>query len=710
MRENKTEIITVGVGPCAYPEGQPQGVAPTTRETDVCVDVAIPLPIENTFSYLLSSDQVPKAKIGVRVRVPFKNREVIGFLVGFRGSPPDQKMKRVLEVTDDEPVLSDRTLRLTQWLSQYYFSSWGEAIEAAVPKWVKRGKRWKPEPASGESQKHEPMEVPPAVEWTLTPEQEKAFGVIRSALQEKNPRPILLYGVTGSGKTELYIRAIKEVLAQGKGAIVLVPEIALTEQIRRFFHHHFGDELEILHSKLSDGERFNAWKRIESGARRILLGPRSAIFAPVSSLGLILIDEEHEGSYKQDQSPRYHARDVALWLAREEKALLILGSATPSLESTWMAETGAFQRLDLTRRVENKELPDVTIVDLRKEIEIRKHSVIFSRRLVGEIEANLNRQEGTLLLLNRRGFSTQVICPACGEVVACRSCEVSLTFHQEANQLLCHYCNFQTPPPRACERCGTPLLRFSGFGTEKVESELGRLFPKARVARIDTDSIRRKGSHEKILLDFRHKKIDILVGTQMIAKGFDFPHVTLVGVVLADVGLVLPDFRSGERTFQLLTQVAGRAGRGERAGRVIIQTYAPEHPSVACAQTHDYWRFYKEEVARRKEHGYPPIQSLVNLLIRSKVEKKVYLFARELKEAMTQQLDLLGESARRTPLEVIGPAPLPFYRLRGHYRWHVLVKTREISCAQTLIRQTLATIKRPSGVALQVDVNPLNIL
>lgn len=678
-------------------------------DSEVCVDVAIPLPIENTFSYLVPPDQVERAKIGVRVKVPFKNREITGFLVGFCENPPDQKMKRVIEITDDQPVLSDRTLRLTQWLSQYYFSSWGEAIETAVPKWVKQGKRWKPEVLDSLPQRNK-SDDPPVTEWALNSEQEKAFCLIREALQQENPRPILLYGITGSGKTELYIRAIKEVLAKGKGAIVLVPEIALTEQIRRFFFHHFGGQLEILHSKLSDGERFNAWKRIESGTRRVLLGPRSAIFAPVSSLGLILIDEEHEGSYKQDQSPRYHAREVALWLAREEKVLLILGSATPSLESTRMAERGIFQRLDLIKRVENKELPQVTVIDLRREAELQKRSVILSKRLAREIELNLNQKEGTLLLLNRRGFSTQVLCPACGEAVVCRSCEVSLTFHQETNELLCHYCNFRSAPPRACERCQKPLLRFSGFGTEKVESELGRIFPKARIARMDTDSVRRKGSLERILRDFRDQKIDILVGTQMIAKGFDFPHVTLVGVVLADVGLMLPDFRSGERTFQLLTQVAGRAGRGEKQGRVILQTYSPEHPSIVCAQGHDYWKFYEGEIEKRARHHYPPVQNLVNLLIRSKVEKKAYLFARELREAMSERLKTSKEIFEQGNVELIGPAPLPFYRLRGHYRWHVLIKAGEMAAAQALIRQTLASLKRSPGVAMQVDVNPLNIL
>lgn len=674
---------------------------------NLCVEVAVPLPIEGPFSYLLEPDQAAKAQIGVRVRVPFKNRELTGFLVAFREVPPDQKLKKVLEIIDEKPVLSERTLRLTQWIAEYYFSSWGEAIETAVPSWVKKGKRRQNPSDEGEE---EVIASQSLHELALTGEQEDAKRLVGQALREENPKPILLYGITGSGKTELYIRAIKEVLEQGKGAIVLVPEIALTEQIRRFFIQHFGHELEILHSRLSDGERFQVWKRIEAGERRVLLGPRSAIFAPMPSLGLILIDEEHEGSYKQEQSPRYHAREVALWLAREEKALLILGSATPSLEAMSLAAKGIFQRIDLTRRVEAKALPQVTLIDLKRERETQRGLLVFSRALVKEIESNLQNKEGTLLLLNRRGFSTQVHCPACGEVVSCPSCEVSLTYHQEDHELLCHYCNYRVAAPRDCGRCAKPLLRFSGFGTEKVESELGKLFPQARVARMDADTLRKKGSHEAILRDFREEKIDILVGTQMIAKGFDFPHVTLVGVILADVGLVLPDFRSSERTFQLLTQVAGRAGRGKKAGRVIIQTYSPGHPSVLCAQTHDYLSFYEQEIQKREAHGYPPNRHLINLLVRSRVEKKAYLFTRELRDAVKNQTEGLKSDGSDSGLEVIGPAPLPFYRLRGHYRWHVLIKARDILEAQKLIRRSLPGLRRASGVAMQIDVNPVNIL
>ncbi len=671
----------------------------------LCVQVAVPLPIENTFTYALKPDQASRAKVGMRVRIPFKNRETFGFIVGFQEYNSGQKLKEVLEIPDEEPVLTERTLQLTRWLANYYFSSWGEAIETAVPHWVKKGKRIRPE------EKDEPApSLPKAPPLKLTAEQEKAWIQISASLKEENPRPILLYGVTGSGKTELYIRAVKEVLKEGKGAIVLVPEIALTEQIRRFFYQHLGNELEIIHSKLSDGERYLAWKRIESGKKRVLLGPRSAIFAPLPRLGLILIDEEHEGSYKQDQVPRYHAREVALWLARKERAQLILGSATPSLESNFAASQGNFQRIDLTKRVEDKKLPEVRLIDLRHEMDIQRRTVILSRALIHEIEINLKAKEGTLLLLNRRGFSTHVQCPGCGEVASCKSCEVSLTFHQEENILLCHYCNYRAPISTQCAKCAKPILRFTGFGTEKVESELGKLFPQAKIARIDSDSIRKKGSHEKIIQDFRDKKSDILVGTQMIAKGFDFPHVTLVGVVLADVALMLPDFRSGERTFQLLTQVAGRAGRGEKPGRVIIQTFSPEHPSIVSAKAHDYLGFYSQELEKRVEHGYPPAQSLINILIRSKVEKKAYLFARQIRHDLANKIQKLMIETGEGPIEILGPAPLPFYRLRGHYRWHVLLKAKEIGLAQDVIRQVLSKLKRASGVAMQVDVNPLNIL
>ncbi|OGX10953.1 MAG: primosomal protein N', partial [Omnitrophica bacterium RIFOXYB12_FULL_50_7] len=557
-------------------------------------------------------------------------------------------------------------------------------------------------------------------------------------------KPLLIYGVTGSGKSELYIRAIRETLKQNRAAICLVPEIALTEQLRRFFAGHFGENLEILHSKMTDGERFLTWKRIEMGTCNVVLGPRSAVFAPVPNLGLIIMDEEHEGSYKQETTPRYHAREVAAWRANQEGALFLMGTATPSLESMALAERGVIARVDLTERIDQKAMPKVEVIDLKRYEGDKRPSLLFSPPLMREIETNLKNREGTMLLLNRRGFSTSIRCPQCGEIEKCKLCQVSLTFHQEKNLLLCHYCNYQKKVPNVCGECKAPMLRFMGFGTEKVESEIARFFPSARIARMDADTTQKKDSHEKILEKFREQKIDILIGTQMIAKGFDFPHVTLVGVVLADVGLRLPDFRSSERTFQLLTQFAGRAGRGTQPGRVIIQTWMPEHPSIRFAKEHDFLAFYAHEKRCREEFHYPPYRSLVNIIIRSHDEKKAYLFAREIRDVLRGERGTGNEikpgngeretgsktfSVSRSPfpeIEIIGPAPLPFYKLRGHFRWHVMLKLPTLSTpgvdrgphpvwtgdvsVTSRIYSILMGLRKPSGVAFQMDVDPLNIL
>ncbi|MDD5226847.1 MAG: primosomal protein N', partial [Candidatus Omnitrophica bacterium] len=470
------------------------------------------------------------------------------------------------------------------------------------------------------------------------------------------------------------------------------------------------------------------------------------VFAPVPNLGLIIMDEEHEGSYKQETTPRYHAREVAAWRADREGALFLMGTATPSLESMTLAERGKIDRVDLTERIDQKAMPKVMVVDLKRYEGDKRPSLLFSPPLMREIETNLKNQEGTMLLLNRRGFSTSIRCPQCGEVEKCKLCQVSLTFHQEKNLLLCHYCNYQKKVPSVCGECKAPLLRFMGFGTEKVESEIARFFPSARIARMDADTTQKKDSHGKILEKFRDQKIDILIGTQMIAKGFDFPHVTLVGVVLADVGLRLPDFRSSERTFQLLTQFAGRAGRGTKPGRVIIQTWMPEHPSIRFAKDHDFLAFYAHEKQCREEFHYPPYRSLVNIIIRSHDEKKAYVFAREIRDVLRGELceksnthchceepqrgdaaisfkknEIASPSARndekssspesqREDVEIIGPAPLPFYKLRGHFRWHVMLKIPKDLLLSPKIYSLLMGLKKPSGVAFQLDVDPLNIL
>ena len=728
------------------------------KNSSLIAQVAVPLPIPTVFSYSIPEAMIPKAIPGVRVTVPFRNTEITGYIVAVEpissyevemGSK-SVRMKPLIAILDDQPVLSEGILQLTKWVGEYYGSSWGEAIENALPRWVKFGK--KVEKYIEKAKLKNTVAPLPPKEYTLSPEQEMAFEVIRKALKQSvilTPalccakqqlgeeskarsfgterlrmtasaaraavKPILIYGVTGSGKSELYIRAIRQTLAQGRAAICLVPEIALTEQLKRFFAGHFGDALEILHSKMTDGERFLTWKRIEMGTCTVVLGPRSAVFAPVPNLGLIIMDEEHEGSYKQETTPRYHAREVAAWRAEHEGALFLMGTATPSLESMALAEAGKIDRIDLTQRIDLKAMPKVLVVDLKRYEGDKRASFLFSPPLMREIETNLKNKEGTMLLLNRRGFSTSIRCPACSEVETCKMCQVALTFHQERNLLLCHYCNYQKKVSNTCSSCKSPLLKFAGFGTEKIESEVARFFPSARIARLDADTTKKKDSHEKILEAFRDQKIDILIGTQMIAKGFDFPHVTLVSVVLADVGLRLPDFRSSERTFQLLTQFAGRAGRGAKPGRVIIQTWMPEHPSIRFAKDHDFLSFYAHEKKCREEFHYPPYRSLVNIIIRGADEKRTYVFAREIRDLIRKELavPVAADSSLPSPvsgLEIIGPAPLPFYKLRGHFRWHVMLKVPKDLRITAKIYALLMGLKKPTGVAFQLDVDPLNIL
>ncbi len=525
---------------------------------------------------------------------------------------------------------------------------------------------------------------------------------INEFLRSGNYHGVLLFGVTGSGKSEVYIRAIKETIRLGKTVICLVPEIALTEQIKHFFEIHFQDQLEIVHSKLSDGERWQAWERLRRGEKSVGLGARSAIFAPLPNLGLIIIDEEQEPSYKQDQTPRYHAREVAKWRAEKLGAVLVMGTATPSLETMQEAEDGNLTQLTLNERIDGKKMPQIEIVDLN-QIKMAREKCIISPRLGTAIQTALDKREGVLLLLNRRGFSTYAECPSCKEAIRCRYCDVALTFHQIDQKFLCHYCNFQLENLTSCPTCGETLFKFLGMGTEKVESEAARLFPSARVARLDSDTIRRKNSHLEILRKFRKQEIDILVGTQMIAKGFDFQHVSLVGVILADTALALPDFRSSEKTFQLLTQVAGRSGRGSVPGKVIIQTYLPLHYSIQFAQKHDTLGFFKEEVNHRQSFSYPPFVQLANIIFRGKSEGKVIEQAQIFRET-------LGEAAKDF-LEVIGPAPLPFQKLRGNYRWHIMLKIKKNTPhTHVSLRNVLNQIKRVSQVHIAVDMDPISIL
>lgn len=536
-----------------------------------------------------------------------------------------------------------------------------------------------------------------------TPDQKRGLLTIRAALGMRAPRPILIHGITASGKTEVYMRAIEETLKGGRAAIVLVPEISLTAQVLDTFKGRFGDDVAVLHSKLSVGERYDEWKRIRRGEARVVLGARSGIFAPVPNLGLIILDEEHEHSYKQDSTPRYHTREAAIERARDTGALLLLGSATPSIESYYRAKQGEFDLLEMPSRIDDRPLPTVQIVDLREEFAKGRRSV-FSARLREAIADRLERGEQTILFLNRRGFSTILLCRECGYVARCPHCSVSLTLHAAIRSLKCHHCGYQREAPEVCPACQSTQIRHFGIGTEKVEEETRVAFPEARVLRMDRDTTRAKDAHVLIHRSFLGGEADILIGTQMVAKGFDFPKVTLVGVITADTALNMPDFRAAERAFQLLTQVSGRAGRGETPGEVVIQTFDPDHYSVQAAITQDYGSFYEQEIENRREPAYPPFAYLVNCIAIDEDERA----AKEKIESLAEQLQEIA-SALGAGIELLGPAPAPLAKLKGRYRWHLLLRAPDRGALEELVRE----VGRRHHHALQgitVDVDPQSLL
>jgi primosomal protein N' (replication factor Y) len=540
----------------------------------------------------------------------------------------------------------------------------------------------------------------------LNPEQLLALKEITQALDSaESARPILLHGVTGSGKTEIYLQAIRATLERGRSAIVLVPEISLTPQTVERFKGRFAeaqDAVAVLHSHLSEGERHDEWHKIHSGRARIAIGPRSAVFAPLKNLGLIVVDEEHENTYKQEEAPRYHARDVAVVRAKIEKCVVILGSATPSLESYHNATTGKYRLATLTQRIDEKQMPLMRIVDLRQERRKEKAAAILSEKLRTAIADRLEKREQTILFLNRRGFSTSLLCSNCGEARNCPNCSVALTFHRHVARLSCHLCGHTAAVPKKCPACGKDALIYAGFGTEKVESTVAQIFPKATVRRMDADSMTRKEAYRETLRNFRVGKIDILVGTQMIAKGLHFPNVTLVGIINADLSLHLPDFRAGERTFQLLTQVAGRAGRGETPGEVFVQTYTPFSPSIQFARHHDFAGYFQQELEFRERCDFPPFKHAILITVRSAHEGRAKLSAetlkRRLKEALPEEF-ILGDAT-----------PAPLEKLQGQFRFHILIRGEAIMRLSRLVRETLDKLPFPEDVAVSVDVDPYQLL
>jgi primosomal protein N' (replication factor Y) len=543
------------------------------------------------------------------------------------------------------------------------------------------------------------VERPPHL---LNAAQQTAVDAIREAVQAHAFRTFLIHGVTGSGKTEVYLTAIDAALAAGRSALLLVPEIALTPAVAGQFFNRFGQRVAILHSAFSDAERAEQWRRISTGKAEVVVGTRSGVFAPIRNLGLIIIDEEHDGSYKQEENPRYNGRDTAIVRAQHANACVVLGSATPSLESRYNAERGKYTLLTLPDRIQKRPMPRVDLIDMRQEFLDTRKQATFSRALVEAVTERLKSGEQTMILLNRRGYSSFIACRACGYRVECVNCSITLTFHRRDRRLLCHMCNYACKVPETCPQCESEHIYFLGTGSERVEDELHTQFPEARIARLDRDTVTGKKHYEQILQGFREKSFDLLVGTQMIAKGHDIPNVTLVGVVSADVGLGMPDFRAAERTFQLLTQVAGRAGRGDLPGIVLVQTINPDHYAVRMAAAHDYESFYEKELQFRRLMHYPPFTAMANLLVRAPMQEDALRMATE--------LDAFLKPAPED-IKIMGPAEAPVLRIKAEFRYQFLIKAMKRKTLNALLRRAreFATTQKWGATALVIDVDPLTL-
>lgn len=739
------------------------------------IEIAVVAPLEKTFYYTVPDDFSYKAVLGMRVTAPFGKRAITGYIVGFPDRNATGRnaackvpttLKDIKDIPDSGPAFTPAMLEFYRWIADYYISPLGDVIKTALP--VSKGKVKKGRVAiilestaqeTPMTPKEErilsfikdrgratmrdinaefgsPYEIlkrlsmkglislieeevsrvackqkveegrqkaqvilPPA----LTEPQGKAFSEIKAAMEKGGFSPFLLHGVTGSGKTEVYLRVIEEALNMGKGAIVLVPEISLTPQLLSRFRSRFGDKVAALHSALSDGERFDEWRRIKSGEARIVVGARSAIFAPMDELGVVVVDEEHDHSYKQEESPRYNARDLALVRGKMVKGVVLLGSATPSMESYHNAKTGKFNYLNLPDRVEERPMPQIEVVDMKDT----GKRLIFSSQMTDALNKCIGEKKQALLFLNRRGFSTFLICSDCGFTFGCPNCSISLIYHQGEGLLRCHYCDYVQKAFPVCPACKGTNVGHLGLGTEKVEEEVKKAFPDSRVARMDRDTVSRKGSHEKILKGMEDGELDILIGTQMVTKGHDYPNITMVGVISADVSLNLPDFRAAERTFQLLTQVAGRAGRGDAPGKVIIQTFNPDHYSINAARNHDLEGFYRDEAIFRKELGYPPFSRLISIRLRGNSEARAADAAKTLGEIARDDMKVWKG------VTILGPSQATIYRMRGKYRWHMLMKGKDSGKLHAFVRDLLSVAKEGAGfrgVELDVDVDPLNML
>jgi len=808
-----------------------------TESRKLYASIALPVPVNSPFTYVIPEKLIPSADFGFRALVPFGKRMLTGFIIGLRDEPGDvpvSKLKPIVDVIDDEPVFDAHMYSLAEWVADYYLSSVGEVLKAAMPfgTMIRSRVRVHPAESAGEgedgltSRQKEVLDIVRArggillrslereagfpvsgvirtlerrglirlesevrrpevkprtvrfvvprpapagtvsprareqvrcvevlkrygdgialseflerhgfsrgvvnsvvqagaayyeereasritgmleqesidVDHPLTAEQEACFRAVMNEAGSGTPRPVLVRGVTGSGKTRLYIELVREMLKRGKGALILVPEISLTPQTTRFFSSVFPGRIAVMHSAMSPGERFDMWRLVHDGSRDVVIGPRSAVFAPLKSPGVIIVDEEHDASYKQDDpAPRYHARDVAVVRGRLLGIPVVLGSATPSLESWHNARRGKYLLCTLAKRVKSRPMPEVRLVDMRRERAEGNLSSI-SRVLREELGKRVERGEKSIVLINRRGFATGIQCRSCGEMLKCQDCTVTLTYHSSKRLALCHVCGYRQIVTEHCPSCGSTDIRYRGAGTQRIEKELAAIVGPESIVRMDSDTTGVHDAHFRLLEEFRTGDAAVLLGTQMVAKGLDFPEVTLVGVVSADSSLSIPDFRAGERTFQLLTQVAGRAGRGNVPGTVVLQTYNPDNYAITAAVAQDYEAFTARETKLREEVDFPPFTRLVLLEVSSPDAKKNQRYSESL-------ASYLSEHAPEGT-EILGPVDAPLARIRGRHRIHILLKSRKITRILRVVRYAVEK-HRPGAVTLTVDVDPVDVM
>ena len=704
--------------------------------------------VDKIFDYSVPKELEDSMQVGIRVLVPFGRQTLEGFVLEIKDSS-QLELKEVYSIVDYDIVLNEELLALGKEIQKDTLSTLISAYQVMLPKALKakagitiRKKfhtfyQLEQRDYLGTSlpQKkilelfHDRKMIPKEeltsislsalstlverkvllpvfiedyrLKYEVHQESKKVLTtlqqeVVTKVIQGDYEKPFLLFGVTGSGKTEVYMNIIEHVLNQGKTAIILVPEISLTPQMVEQFSNRFGNQIAALHSALSDGEKYDEWRRIARGEASIVIGARSAIFAPLKNIGIIIMDEEHSDSYKQgDKDPRYHARDIAIWRAKYHACPVLLGSATPSLESMARAQKGVYQLLTLTERVNGRKLPDVEIIDMNQEA--KKSSSHLTETLLEEIRCCIDRGEQAILFLNRRGFSTFVTCKNCAETIKCPHCDITLTYHKSNRMLRCHYCGYATPLPKVCPNCGEKSLSDLGVGTEKIEEELHNLLPYARVLRMDVDTTSRKGAHKRMIDAFRGHEYDILLGTQIVAKGLDFSDVTLVGVINADTSLNIPDFRSSENTYSLLSQVAGRSGRSSKQGKVLIQTFNPDHYAISYVKRHDYLGFYKEEMVIRRKLGYPPYYFLCYIKISGRDSKYIYQEALKIKQSLDRSLE---------HTTILGPTSLPIFRVNNIYRYGIILKYKREDRLRSDLSRIKNHYKTNSKVRIDIDFSP----